>query len=78
MSSDSSTKYDGTVLYDDDDEFKSGSDSQSSNTEAETTHRLHPEQPIFISLTSTPGILDSFFSIGVSSQISQRSRFWRC
>ena len=77
MSSDSSSNFDGNVLYDDD-ELISRSDSQSSDTEAESTNCLRPEQPDFIPSTSqtppsTPGISESFFSIGLSSQTSQRS-----
>ena len=78
MSSDSSSNTTGMYLYDDDDELISRSDSQSSDTEAESTHCFRPEQPDFIPLTSqtppsTPGISESFFSIGLSSQTSQRS-----
>ena len=78
MSSDSSSNYDGNVLFDDD-ELISRSDSRSSDTEAESTHCFHPEQPDFIPPTSqtppsTPGISESFFSIGLSPQTSQRSR----
>ena len=77
MSSDSSSNYDRNVLYDDD-ELISRSDSQSSDTEAESTHCFRPEQPDFIPSTSqtppsTPGISESFFSIGLSSETSQRS-----
>ena len=51
MSSDSSSNYDGNVLFDDD-ELISRSDSRSSDTEAESTHCFHPEQPDFIPPTS--------------------------
>ena len=68
------------MLYDDD-ELISRSGSQSSViTEAESTPCFHPEQPNYIPPTtsqtppSTPGISDSFFSIGLSSQTSQCSR----
>ena len=76
MSSDSSSNY-GNVLYDDD-ELISRSDSQSSDTEAESINCFRPEQPDFMPSTSqtppsTPGKSESFFSIGLSSQTSQRS-----
>ena len=73
MSSDSSSQYDGNVLYDDD-ELISRSGSQSSVIIEESTLCFHPEQPNYIPPTtsqtppSTPGISDSFFSIGLSSQ----------
>ena len=51
MSSDSSSDYNGNVLYDDD-ELISRSDSRSLDTEAESTHCFHPEQPDFIPPTS--------------------------
>ena len=51
MSSDSSSNYDVNVLYDDD-ELISRSDSQSSDTEAESTHCFRTEQPDFIPSTS--------------------------
>ena len=80
MSSDSRSQYDGNVLYDDD-ELISRSGSQSSVIiEAESTPCFYSEQPNFIPPTtsqtppSTPGISDSFFSIGLSSQTSQCSR----
>ena len=80
MSSDSSSQYDGNVLFDDD-ELISRSGSQSSVIiEADNTPCFHPEQPNFIPLTTsqtppfTPEISDSFFSIGLSSQTSQCSR----
>ena len=52
MSSDSSSQYDGNVLYDDD-ELISRSGSQSSVIiEADSTPCFHPEQPNFIPPTS--------------------------
>ena len=65
MSSDSSSNHSRNVLFDDD-ELISRSDSRSSDTGAESTHRFHPEQPDFIPPTSqtppsTPGISDHSF-----------------